>query len=137
MQLISSLELYAISKFKIYLYKALSGEKMESQNKFNKRIFVSAGMVISFIGLPASGLMNHYMGFEPMSVERHFWMSVHNVSAIFFTFFAIWHIILNRKPIFNSIKITSGNFMKREAVYAISMVLFFLTIFILHSFLLG
>jgi len=106
---------------------------MENERKFNKRAFLSVGMFISFIGLPISGYMNHILGFSEISVERHLWMSVHNVLAILFCFFSVWHIIINWKPLKNAAKKMSDLIISREALYAIALVGVFLTLFILHA----
>lgn len=129
----AQIEHYIINFFKLQICKAIIGNKMETQKKFNKRAFVSVGIFISGIGLPFSGLMNHSLGFDPLTVERHFWMTVHNVLGFFFTFFAVWHVMLNWKALLNHMKKVSGILVSREAVYAISIVLFFLTIMIFHS----
>ena len=131
---ITGIEKYVIGYFKYLLYKAISGDKMETTNKFNKRAFVSAGMFICMIGLPISGLMNHVYGFERLTVTRHLWMSVHNLLGIFFVGFSIWHIKLNWKPLSNSIKKAADMFLTKEALYAVLLVGFFLALFIMHSF---
>lgn len=114
-------------------YKAIRGDKMETGQKFNKRAFVSAGMAISVIGLPFSGLMNHFLGLEAFSTSRHVWMSVHNILAFFFTIFSIWHIKLNWKPLANHFKDMSRVFIRREAIYAASLIFFFLALFVFHA----
>ncbi|MGE5499969.1 MAG: DUF4405 domain-containing protein [Syntrophothermus sp.] len=108
-------------------------KKMEMQEKFNTRAFVSAGMFISFIGLPFSGYMNHILGFETLIKERHIWMSVHNVLGVIFLIFSIWHMKLNWKPLNNYFRRIKGIIISREVVYAASVVLFFLGLFIFHA----
>jgi Domain of unknown function (DUF4405) len=107
---------------------------METKKKFNKRAFVSTGMFLTLAGLPFSGLMNHFLGFDLLTAQKHMWMSVHNILGIFFVFFAVWHIVLNWKPLVNSIGKAANVILSREAVYAVTLVLFFLTIAILHAF---
>lgn len=119
--------------FKYYLLMAISGSYMETKKKFNKRAFISTGMLISMIGLPFSGYMNHITGFDGMTSERHLWMSVHNVLGIFFTFFSVWHIVINRKAVWGYMKKMSTAVMSREAIYAVSLVGFFLLLFIMHA----
>jgi hypothetical protein len=106
---------------------------METQNKFNKRAFYSIGMFISGIGLPVSGWMNHLLGFAPMSPERHVWMTVHNILGLLFVIFSILHIRLNWKSLTLHIKKAAGIVMSREAIYAVFMVLFLITIAVLHG----
>jgi len=131
--MIYKIEKYIVSYFRYQLIRNICGVKMENERKFNKRAFLSVGMFISFIGLPISGYMNHILGFSEMFVERHLWMSVHNVLAIFFCFFSIWHIKLNWKPLKNAARKMSDLIISREALYAIALVGVFLTLFILHA----
>lgn len=106
---------------------------MEAKKKFNTRAFISTGMLLSFIGLPFSGYMNHILGFEGLTVRRHIWMSVHNMLGILFLIFTLYHIILNRKPIINNLKKVQGTILSREALYAASLILFFVTLLVLHA----
>lgn len=108
-------------------------KKMEKQEKFNKRAFVSAGMFISFIGLPFSGYMNHILGFDPLIRERHIWMSLHNVLGLFFLIFSVWHMKLNWKPLTNYFRKVKGMIVSREVICAASVILFFLGLFIFHA----
>ncbi len=108
---------------------------METKNKFNKRAFFSIGMLISGIGLPLSGLMNHYMGFDPLTTERHFWMSVHDVSGILFVVFAVLHIILNRRTIKTYIHTLKGRFINKEAFAALIIVIFITALISSHALL--
>lgn len=107
---------------------------MEAKDKFNKRSFISIGMFLSAIGLPFSGIMNHLTGFDPLTVERHVWMSVHNMLGLFFVIFSVWHIILNWKPLKNHIKKAAGFLISKEAVYAFTLIAFFMMLIILHAF---
>jgi len=106
---------------------------MGNKKPFNKRAFVSTGMFISAIGLPMSGLMNHYLAFDILSSERHLWMSVHNVLGVLFTIFAIWHIILNWRQLINYIKKKTQTVISREFIAAVAIVFGFLLIIILHA----
>lgn len=114
--------------------KALIINKMETKKRFNKRAFTSVGMLAYFLSLPFSGLMNHYTGFSEMTVERHFWMTVHDVSGILFCAFAIIHIIFNWRSIKNYIHNLKGAIVNKEAITAAVIVLF-VTLFIAsHAF---
>ena len=121
----------------MFPFRATQTREMETQRKFNKRAFTSAGMFISIIGLPFSGYMNHLLGFDKLSAERHIWMSVHNILGIFFLFFSTWHIIINWKSLITHLKKTSGIFIGRETVYAVSLVLFVLILAVLHAIVAG
>jgi hypothetical protein len=107
---------------------------MEANKKFNKRAFISVGLLVSGIGLPFSGLMNHFTGFDPMTTARHFWMSVHDISGILFTIFAITHIILNWRSIKNYAVNLKGIIISREALAAISIVIIITALIASHAF---
>ncbi len=96
--------------------------ELKEKKPFNKRAFVSVAMFAAALGLPISGLMNHQMQFEPFSQTRHFWMSVHNVSAILFCLFAIMHITLNWTPLMHYIKKIKGVSISKEALLAVALV---------------
>ena len=107
----------------------------ETERKyFNKRGFISSGMFISGLGLPITGIMNHYLAFDSMTVERHAWMSAHNILGVFFVLFAIFHIIYNWKTLLKYIKNSVAIIISREAVAAFSVILFFLVLVVLHTF---
>jgi len=104
-----------------------------TERTFNKRSFVSTAMILAGLALPFSGLMNHYLQFEQFSAERHFWMSVHNMSAILFCIFLIVHIIYNRKAIIKYIKKANSLLISKEALLAIFLVIFIVGVFSLHA----
>ena len=110
---------------------------MNSNKKFNKRAFVTFGMIASGIALPVSGLMNHYLAFDLLTLSRHFWMSVHNILGILFTIFSISHIILNWHAIKNYLTKLKRIFISTEALAAVSIVVFITAFFALHSFIAG
>jgi len=101
---------------------------------FNKRAFVSIVMFLSVLALPVSGIMNHNLQFELLTPERHFWMSVHNMSALLFTVCAIWHIAFNRRPLVNYAKRATGILLSKEALTAFVLVLLLVGVFSSHAF---
>lgn len=107
---------------------------METTKKFNKRAFVSVGMLAAGISLPISGLMNHLHGFETLTSARHFWMSIHNMSAFLFTIFAVIHASLNWRSITNYFTKIKGDIISKEAIMAIALVLIIIILFSLHAF---
>jgi len=107
---------------------------MANKKHFNKRAFISTVMFISAIGLPISGIMNHYLAFDILSSEKHLWMSVHNISGIIFTIFAIWHIILNWHQLINYVKKKTQTVISKEFIAGVSLVFVLLFITILHTF---
>ncbi len=110
---------------------------MNSNKKFNKRAFITFGMIASGIALPVSGLMNHYLAFDHLTISRHFWMSVHNILGILFTIFSISHIILNWHVIKNYLFRLKKAVVSTEALAAISIVAFITGLFALHAFVAG
>ena len=79
-------------------------EQDVKKKPFNKRAFISIAMFLSGLCLPFSGIMNHNLQFEQLTVERQFWMSVHNTAAILFVIFAILHISYNWRLLINYTK---------------------------------
>ncbi len=108
---------------------------METNKKFNKRAFVTFGMLASGIALPVSGLMNHYLAFDFLTQSRHFWMSVHNILGLLFTIFSVSHIFFNWRAVKNYFLKLQRIFISTEALAAISIVVFITALFALHTFL--
>ena len=130
-------ENFIIERLKLLIFKALIKNKMEIKKKFNNRAFFSVGMLVSGITLPLSGLMNHYTGFGPLTAERHFWMSVHDVSGILFTIFTVTHIILNRRSLLNYIHNLKGIIINKETFAAAAIVIFITALIASHVLLVG
>jgi hypothetical protein len=74
------------------------------EKPFNRRAIVSIAMILTGLSLPIYGIMHHQLQLEPLTVERYFWMSVHNSTAILFTIFAILHISYNWRVLINCAK---------------------------------
>ena len=112
---------------------------MEPNTKrpFNIRAFVALTAAFAVLGLPISGYVNHLLQIYPMTIQRHAWMSAHNILAVIFAAFAIWHVILNRRALFNHTKAVVMRFpyMSREAIFAIGVVAVGLFIAVGHTFL--
>lgn len=88
---------------------------------WNMRAFVALAMTFSGLCLPVTGYANHVYQFAPMSVARHAWMAAHNVLAVQFTVFAIWHAILNRRAFnFNRMAVYAGLFVGLLSVLFVS-----------------
>ena len=60
---------------------------------FNTRAFISTVMFTSGLFLPFSGLMNHILQFEEMTIARHFWMSVHDISGLLFAIILVLIVV--------------------------------------------
>jgi len=104
------------------------------KKQMNKRAFVSVAMFVSLMGLPVSGFMNHQLQFEPFTQGRHFWMSVHNVSAILFVVFALIHIVYNWRILKHYAQKAKERAISREAFMAIVLVVFIVGMISSHAF---
>ena len=107
--------------------------------KLNTRAFVVLMIGFSGVGLPVTGVANHIYGFSPMSIERHAWMSAHNILGLMFVAFSIWHIVLNRRALWNHMRNSNGRIpaVSREATLAGIVVALALLVFVGHAFLGG
>lgn len=104
---------------------------------FNLRAFVSVGLFISGLALPYSGIMNHEYAFDTLSTEKHLWMSVHNVSALFFTMFAVTHVVFHWRAIINYAGRAKSVIISKEALAAGLLVISVVALFSSHAFLAG
>ncbi len=111
----------------------------KNTRKLNVRAFVALMIGLSGLGLPLTGVMNHTYGFAPPSVERHAWMSAHNVLGLLFTVFCLWHVILNRRALLAHVRSVAGRLpaCSREATLAATVVALALVLFVGHAFLAG
>ncbi len=106
-----------------------------AQKPFNKRAFISVAMCVSGLALPVSGIMNHSLQFEPWSIARHLWMSIHNMSALLFTIFLLWHIGLNGRALGRHLRAMSGALFSKEVTFGVLLVIGVVGVFSLHSLL--
>jgi hypothetical protein len=104
------------------------------QKPFNKRAFISTTLFVSGLFLPVSGLMNHVLQFEGLTLARHFWMSAHDISGILFVIFTILHISYNWKALINYAKKTKDLFISKEALIAIILVIIIVGSISSHAF---
>jgi len=104
------------------------------QKPFNKRAFISTALFFSGLFLPISGLMNHILQFEGLTVARHFWMSVHDISGILFVIFSILHISYNWKALINYLKRVKDIYISKEALFAIILVILIVALISSHVF---
>ena len=106
--------------------------KITTQKKpFNKRAFTSIAMIVSLMALPISGIINHQLQFEPLTLARHFWMSVHDVSAILLVVFAVFHIFYNWRVLLHYAQKAKETVISKEAIMA--FVLVFLIVGLISS----
>jgi hypothetical protein len=109
-------------------------DNVTKKKKFNKRAFISISLFLSFLLLPISGLMNHNLQSEALTVERHFWMTIHNISSILFAIFTILHINNNWRVLINHVKKGKG-IISREAFFALILITLVVVVFSRHVFL--
>lgn len=109
---------------------------MKTGKRLNSRAFTAMMLVFSGLGLPVTGIANHAYGLVPLSVERHAWMSAHNALGVLFAVFSIWHIVLNRRAVWNHVRSTASRIsvMSREAMVAGVVVAITLLLFVGHAF---
>ncbi len=92
--------------------------------RFNHRAFVSLTVALTGTGLPVTGIANHLLQAEPMTVARHAWMSAHTSLGVLFVVFVTWHVILNRRALATHLRglarrVPGG---AREVLYALAVV---------------
>jgi len=104
------------------------------QKLFNKRAIISTALFTSGLFLPISGLMNHVLQFEGLTIARHFWMSVHDISGILFVIFSILHISYNWRALVNYVKKVKNIIISKEALIAIILVFLIVGLFSSHIF---
>lgn len=102
---------------------------------FKARAFVSLVMVLAGLGLPVTGIVNHALGFAPLTVERHAWMSAHNALGALFVVCALWHVVLNRRALAGHLKDAVARMpaLSRELLLASAVVAVTLLFFVGHA----
>ncbi|MCK9423228.1 MAG: DUF4405 domain-containing protein [Bacteroidales bacterium] len=108
-------------------------EQNVKKKPFNRRAFISTALLISGLCLPFSGIMNHVFQFEKLTVERHFWMSVHDIAGILFVIFSILHISFNWRTLLNYAKKAKEMFISKEALAAIVLVIIIVGVISSHA----
>ncbi len=98
--------------------------KKRERKPFNGRAFVASTVAISGIGLPLTGLGNHFCQAHPITHSYHAWMSAHNSLGIVFFVFSVWHVVLNRRVLVKYLRgvkprLSGGS---REAISSVALV---------------
>jgi len=101
---------------------------------FNKRAFISTALFVSGLSLPFTGFMNHYLQFDKLTLERHFWMSAHDIAGILFVIFTILHISYNWKVLMSYAKKAKEMIISKEAITAIAFVIIIIGLVSSHAF---
>jgi hypothetical protein len=107
-----------------------------SSKKFNLRGFVSLMVAFSCLGLPFTGIANHWHQMESLMGTRHAWMAAHNVLGLVFVIFVTWHVVLNRRVLWLYVRgISLGmSFFSREAACAAIALASLLFLAVGHTF---
>lgn len=105
---------------------------------FNVRVFVNLMLILAGLGLPATGIANHYLGFSSLTPQRHVWMAAHNALGFLFAVFAVGHVWLNRRPLLGQIKSMGAGAaaLRAEALLA-GLIVLLAALFATHGFLVG
>jgi hypothetical protein len=109
-------------------------EEVVKKKPFNKRAFISTALFVSGVSLPFTGFMNHSLQFDYLTIERHFWMSAHDVAGILFVLFAILHISFNWRVLLNYAKKAKERFVSKETLTAIALVIIVVGLISSHVF---
>jgi hypothetical protein len=107
---------------------------MDSTKGINKRAFVSCGLFLTGLGLPFSGLINHFLALDPLTAQKHIWMSVHDVLAVLFVFFAVFHVSYNWKSLVKYLKSYSVRIFSKELILASVLIFVLLFAVVFHTF---
>jgi hypothetical protein len=107
------------------------------EHPFNTRAFVALVAALSVPGLLLTGYANHVFQFSPLTMERHAWMSAHNVLAALFAVFATWHVLLNRGALMRHVRgaLRDVYVPGREAILAMIMVVLAVCLVVGHAFI--
>lgn len=107
-----------------------------ASGKLNKRALVSIVIALSGLGLPFTGFATHAYAHEPMTVPHHAWMAAHNFLGFLFVVFSVWHVVLNRRPLWAYFKSKAAQIpsLSREAIVAAVIVSMPLLLVIAHAF---
>lgn len=90
---------------------------------FNYRALWSLLLAATVIGLPWTGIENHLHGFDGLSVERHAWMSAHNVLALLFVIAVVAHVAMNGRALLRHARGLAARALplSREALVALAL----------------
>ncbi|HXK59368.1 MAG TPA: DUF4405 domain-containing protein [Acidobacteriota bacterium] len=111
------------------------GDDGSCQRKFNLRAFVSLILGFCGIGLSVTGLVDLFTELSPEEVTVHALHACHNVLALLFIVFFVWHIVLNWRPLRNYLGKTSRlPSVSRELILASAIVVGLLVASVVSQF---
>ena len=99
-----------------------------ANSTFSARAFVACMAVCTGVSLPFTGLANHILGFDPLTMERESWMAAHNVMGLLFAVFVTWHIILNRRALAHHIRAAAIASREAKTATVVTGLLLFLAV---------
>ncbi len=117
----------------------ISNASKPIRRPFNYRAFWSLLLAAAVIGLPWTGLENHLHGFDGITVERHAWMSAHNVLGLLFVIAVVAHVIMNGRALLRYARGLAARVLplSREAVVAVALTAGLLFLAVGHAQLAG
>jgi len=106
---------------------------------FDYRAFWSLLLAATAVGLPWTGIENHLHGFEGPTVERHAWMSAHNVLAVLFTVSVAAHLAMNGRALLRHARGLAVRILplSREALVAVGLTAGLLLLAVGHAAVAG
>jgi hypothetical protein len=84
-----------------------------NKKTFNTRAFTAVMSGLTALPLPFTGLILHGYSEGASSGDSHSWFMLHVVFGVLFVAFAVWHAVLNRRPLLNYIKSGAGSLLGR------------------------
>ncbi len=90
---------------------------------FNYRAFWSLLLAVTVVGLPWTGIENHLHGFDGITLERHAWMSAHNILALLFVIAVVAHVVMNGRALLRYARGVAARVLplSREAAVALAL----------------
>jgi hypothetical protein len=107
----------------------------KERKKFNVRAFVALMITFVGLGLIVTGIQNHAAEEAPAAEAREAGPGAHSLLAVLFVVFFVWHIILNRRVLWNHVKGSAGRVpaISREAIVAGIVVALVVGVFVIHG----
>jgi hypothetical protein len=109
-------------------------EQYTKKKPFNWRAFISTALFVSGLSLPFTGFMNHYFQFDKFTLDRHFWMSAHDIAGILFVIFSVLHLSYNWRVLIGYAKKAKEIYISKEALTAIIFVIMIVGLISSHAF---
>ncbi len=108
-----------------------------TERRFRWRAFWSLLLLPTAVGLAWTGLQNHELGFDALTVTRHAWMSAHNALALLFLTAVTGHVVLNGRALLRHARGLAARLPSREAVAALLLTAGLLLVAVGHARMAG